>query len=56
MSGKIELSEFQKKILFFGFVYSFCRVKMLHLTPGEVFEIVNSCVDEMKKMDAKGGV
>lgn len=55
MGKKVEMSELQKKLLLAGFVYSFCRVKMWHLTPCEVVEIVNRCVDYFEKSKVKGG-
>lgn len=55
MDGKIELSEIQKKILFVGLVYSFCRVKFPRMAIGEIRKVVNRCVDDMEKRDAKGG-
>lgn len=55
MGKKVELSEFQKKLLLAHCVYSFCHVKMWHLTPGQIFEVVNRCVDYYEKSKVKGG-
>ena len=55
MNGKIELSEIQKKILFVGFVYSFCRVKFPHMTIGEICKTVNRCVDDLENQGRQRG-
>lgn len=55
MGKKVELSEFHKKLLLAGCVYSFCRVKMWHLTPDQVREVVNRCIDCFEKSKVKGG-
>ena len=55
MGKKVEMSEFQKKLLLVGCVYTFCRVKMWHLTPSQVLEVVNRCVDQFEKSKAEGG-
>lgn len=55
MGKKVELSEFQKKLLLAHCVYSFCRVKMWHLTPDQVLDVVNRCVDYYEKSKVKGG-
>lgn len=53
--SKVEMSEFQKKLLLADCVYTFCRLKMWHLTPGQVLKIVNRCIDQFEKSKVKGG-
>lgn len=55
MGKKVEMSEFQKKVLLASCVYSFCRVKMWPLTSDQVVEVVNKCIDYYEKSEVKGG-